>query len=157
MDEFFHWLSGNPTAAIILLVAVSLLVTILAVFFTVALMQGRDVQIWPPKISAETFAIQIGSVDIPAVHATRHELYEFKLPGHRTAVVPVKFVKPFKKTPKVIVGVRKIDLGDYEALKVNRLEVKVQDERLDGFDVVFETWEDSKVWNASACWIAVSE
>jgi hypothetical protein len=157
MDEFFHWLSGNPIAAIILLVASSLVVMILAVFFTVALMQGRDVQIWPPKISARTFALQSGSVNVPAHHPYRHLLYERNFEGKVAVEVPVKFEKAFERTPKIIVGLCKIDSGDYRRPSINRLLVRVENEKLDGFDLVFETWADSMVWDAAACWIAVSQ
>jgi len=157
MDAFFHWLSGNPIAAIVLVVAVSLVVTILAVFFTVALMQGRDVQIWPPKISARTFALQSGSVNIPAFHPNRHLLYERNFKGKVVVEVPVKFAKRFERTPKIIVGLCKIDCGDFRKPSINRLLVRVENETLDGFDLMFETWEDSMVWDAGACWIAVSQ
>jgi H-type lectin domain len=154
MDAFFNWLSANPTAAIILLVVISLVVAIFVAFSTVALLQGREVQYWPPKISAKTFAIEIGSLNIPADHPKKHELYEKGFTDQRTVVVHIKFEKAFPRTPKIIVGLYKIDVGDGG---INRLLVKVQDPKKDGFDLVFETWKDSRVYDAGACWIALSE
>ena len=52
---------------------------------------------------------------------------------------------------------QKIDLGDYRRPIINRLMVRAENIRLAGFDLCFETWADSKVYDAAASWIAVGE
>jgi hypothetical protein len=153
MDAFLNWLTGNQIAMIVLLVALCVVVTI----FTVAFLQGKDIQFWPPKISARTRALKIGDVNIPADHSKKSELRENTFKGRRTIVIPVKFDEAFKTRPQIIVGLQKIDVGDFAKPSINRLLVRAENQSLHGFDLVFETWEDSKVWDAAAFWIAVSE
>ena len=50
-----------------------------------------------------------------------------------------------------------IDAGDGLAPNINRVLVSAVNVTLHGFDAYFETWEDSKVWDAGASWIAVGE
>ncbi len=157
MDEFFKWLSGNPIATIILLVAVGLAVIICVVAF----FQGREITFWPPKISPKTpefrSTVQIGEVNIPADSPQKRVFYDGAYEGIRTILVPVPFDYPFKKHPRVIVSLQKIDLGDTSGPKINRLLVRAENIRLSGFDMCFQTWADSKVYDAAAAWIAVGE
>lgn len=53
MADFFKWLSKNPFATRIMLVAMSIMlvaICLVVIFFVVAFLQGREVIIWPPKI-----------------------------------------------------------------------------------------------------------
>ena len=68
----------------------------------------------------------------------------------------VTFGHPFTRPPKVVVSLQKIDLQDVMA-NIHRIAVKAENVRLEGFDLYFETWEDSIIYNAGASWIAVGE
>jgi WD40 repeat protein len=71
----------------------------------------------------------------------------------RMIYVPIKFDSPFKKIPQVIVGLQTLDAGDI----IVRISVTAEDITSEGFKICFSTWEDSKVYKATASWIAVGE
>ncbi|MCI0641514.1 MAG: H-type lectin domain-containing protein [Gemmataceae bacterium] len=100
--------------------------------------------------------VRIGDVRFPKSHPKAHEFYGGKHKGRRELSVDVKFDVPFPAQPKVIVSLQKIDLGDPRA-NIHRISVRAEDVRRDGFVLVFETWEDSQVYDAVASWIAVGE
>jgi hypothetical protein len=154
MNEFFKWLSGNPVATIVLLVVIILTVNI----YVVAFFQNREISLWPPKISPKApqfrATVQIGEVNIPADSPQKRVFYDGTYKGIRVISVPVMFDDPFKKHVRVIASLQKIDLGD---TNINRLLVRAENIRLTGFDMCFQTWEDSKVYDAAAAWIALGE
>ena len=154
MADFFRWLSENPTATLILLVAFSLAILICLV----AVLQGRSVTIWPFKISAKPLAprniVQIGKVD----YLVANEQFKSGTPkGRKWVDVPVLFDTPFKRLPNVVVSLRMIDLGDPFGHSINRLLVSAENVGPTGFALRFETWEDSRVYGAAASWIAIGE
>jgi len=155
MTEFFHWLSVNPMATVFFgLVAVIFVVLCVAGF-----LQGREIAFWPPRVSQKPEAfrrmVQIGDVHLP--RDKPEELYDGTYKGRRGVHVPVVFEFPFRKYVKVTVSLQLIDVGDGLTPNINRVFVGSANINLKGFDVYFETWEDSKLWNAAASWIAVGE
>jgi hypothetical protein len=95
--------------------------------------------------------VQIGEQNIP--DPQKKEFYDGTYVGIGTTLVPILFRVPFTRDPKVVVCLKKIDLGS----DINRLLVRAENIRLDGFDLCFETWNDSRVYDAAASWIAVTE
>ena len=163
MAAFFQWVSENPLAANLLLFAFALVIIafVLAVTIaTIAIIRKETISIaglhFGP-IPGSRWMLQAGDENIPANHPNKPEFYNGTYEGQRTILVPVRFDQPFKKTPLVVVSLSKIDAGDFENLRINRLMVRAQKVRLNGFDLCFETWADSKVYDAAATWIAFGE
>lgn len=163
MAELFQWLSQNPIATNLVLFgfALVIIVFVLAVAIaTAAIMKGRSISIgglaFGPTSESRSL-LQTGAVNIPANHPSKSEFFDGKYDGRRTILVPVTFNPPFKRKPDIVVSLQKIDLGDFERPMINRLLVSAQNPGLNGFDLCFETWADSKVYDAAASWIAVGE
>lgn len=100
--------------------------------------------------------IQIGEVAFPKEHPGARRFYDVQERGLREISVPVKFDFSFTGPPKIIVSLRKIDLGDSKA-RIHRISVSAQNVGRDGFDLYFQTWEDSQIYDAVATWTAVGE
>ena len=96
--------------------------------------------------------MQVGTVNIPD-DTRKNKFFDGSYRGNRTILVSVPFELPFKKHVRIIVGLQKIDL---ESKTNSRLLVRAEDPQLNGFDLCFETWEDSKVYDA-AFWIALGD
>jgi len=114
------------------------------------------------KVSAvENKMVQIGETRFPK--ATDPKTLDFydearMYKGRREVCVPVRFTSPFKGQPKVIAALQKVDLGrDKSNANIHRIWVRAENPRPDGFDLYFETWEDSFVYDASASWVAVAQ
>jgi hypothetical protein len=164
MAEFFKWLSENPMATNILIIAFALLIIafVLAVVITViAFIRKESISIGGLRFGPEPvsrWVMQSGEENIPADYSKKRDFVEVpSRGGRRTILVRVHFDTPFKRQPKVVVSLQKIDIGDFERPMINRLLVRPEKVRLDGFDLCFETWEDSKVYDAAASWIAFGE
>lgn len=50
MKDFFQWLSSNPIATNVFVIAVSIIVVSIVLIYVVAFFQGRSVSFWPPNI-----------------------------------------------------------------------------------------------------------
>jgi hypothetical protein len=100
--------------------------------------------------------VRIGGVHFPRENPEAREFYDVIHKGRREISVPVTFDLPFTRQPRVAVSLRKIDLGDVQA-NIYRISVRAENVRLSGFDLYFETWEDSQIYDAVASWIAVAE
>lgn len=75
--------------------------------------------------------------------------------GARPCIVAVTFpIDTFTKAPVVQIALSEFDL---ENTRNSRLEVTVVPESVnkDGFSVRFHTWADTRVWRATAAFIAV--
>jgi len=66
----------------------------------------------------------------------------------------VNFTQPFTIAPTVHVGIVGIDL-DHGANQ--RLKVFAQNITTTGFDMVFSTWANTKVWGVEASWLAIGK
>jgi hypothetical protein len=99
-----------------------------------------------------TQMVQIGETHFPEGHEEAKKFRESKK-ARRAIRVPVTFAVPFERQVEVGVSLKMIDVGN----GICRLLVKAEDICLTGFNLCFETWEDSKVYKATATWIAVGE
>jgi len=74
--------------------------------------------------------------------------------GERFYRKRITFEKPFQQTPEVVVSLAGFDIAQD---KNARLRVHAQNVDAAGFDLVIETWFDSKIWRVKATWIACFE
>ena len=74
--------------------------------------------------------------------------------GNREVWHPVRFAQPFKTPPAVHVSVTMWDMST-EANQ--RADIRAANIRRDGFELVFTTWEDTKIARVCADWMAISE
>jgi hypothetical protein len=64
----------------------------------------------------------------------------------------VSFEQPLRSVPIVHLGLVGFDVGNEDAA---RLRVRAENISADGFDIVFETWLNTKIWSVSVSWLAV--
>jgi len=72
--------------------------------------------------------------------------------GSREAWHPVRFSAAFKPPPTVFVS---ISLWDIVGITNQRAAIRAANVRRDGFELVFATWEDTKVARIRADWMAI--
>jgi hypothetical protein len=70
--------------------------------------------------------------------------------------VPVEFGEPFKRPPQVMVALKRVDLGDYKS-NIHRIGVRAESVGVKGFELNFETWFESLVYEVVVSWIAYTE
>lgn len=158
---FFDWLSDNPIGFLFLALAFNVFI----VFAVVALVQGRTIAFWPPKIGRKiekpSLRVLVDTVSFPK---SGHEnFWDGTLLNGRDAEVPVRFKVPFQHKPDVIVSLHMLDAGIYiqkalpeeHGVPVVRVKVEARNVTTEGFVLHFETWKQSLVWNAMASWVAV--
>jgi hypothetical protein len=163
-DTFLKWLLANPFATGLLLVAFALVtISFVLIIFIIlrASIRGDEIQTPLFKIGSR-LGVQTGTVNLPEVDmdGTRKNTFfePGKYKGIRTLRLRISFKPPFKRKPEIAVSLRLIDLGDHDnPHEIKRLEVYALNEDKDGFELYFKTWEDSKVYNAAATWIAFGE
>jgi hypothetical protein len=151
-------MSGNPIATAVVGVGLGLVILISIVAF----FQNREIKVFgfgigskPPEYRQ---MVQIGEEPFPENDPKAREFYERTYRGRVTLPKVVAFDPPFKTQPRVSVSLQLIDLGDpKDAYKINRLKVYARKITPKGFEMCFETWDDSVVWNVAASWIAVGE
>jgi hypothetical protein len=108
------------------------------------------------RVRSALRVVRIGEVAFPKADPRAHEFSDGKHLGPRKIYVPVKFDSLFTEPPNVIASLKKIDVGDVRA-NISRISVRVENVRLDGFDLCFETWHESQIYDAVATWIAVGK
>jgi hypothetical protein len=64
----------------------------------------------------------------------------------------VSFEQPLRSLPVVHLGMVGLDIGNEDAA---RLRLRAENISADGFDVVIETWLNTKIWSVSVSWLAV--
>ncbi|KAF2070019.1 hypothetical protein CYY_008663 [Polysphondylium violaceum] len=74
--------------------------------------------------------------------------------GKRTVSIPVQFPEEFAKVPKVALTFDQIDATD--ATNQTRIGVQAENVTNKGFNCVFYTWNQNKVYSLRADWVAVS-
>jgi hypothetical protein len=164
MDTLFKFLGEQPIALGVLLVLIVVLFIVVVWAIVLATQRGSDISIWGLRIRGTRIAglssnllIELGSEDI----RNHHHFYEDVQKSKRTCSVSVEFKQTFKTTPQIFVALKKIDLGGSltkgRGGSIDRLWLRTEQESKDGFTLVFETWDDSIVYAASASWIAVGE
>ncbi len=71
--------------------------------------------------------------------------------GERNKRVPVKFSVHYKSPPAVHLN---IDMWDMDVKSNQRARIRAENITPDGFEIVFETWGDTRVARVSASWTA---
>lgn len=74
--------------------------------------------------------------------------------GPREARFPTKFSSPFKTLPVVHVA---FSMWDTDGKTNQRADLKAEEVTLEGFEIVFRTWGDSRVARVRADWLAIGE
>ena len=74
--------------------------------------------------------------------------------GSRMRRRKVKFAEPFRAPPMVHVG---LSMWDTDCMTNQRADIVAEKITLDGFDLVFRTWNDSRVARVRADWMAIGE
>lgn len=74
--------------------------------------------------------------------------------GERERIVPVRFSDKYRKPPSVHVSMSLLDIATGPSI---RADVGTRDITEKGFDIVFRTWEDSRVARIRVAWMAVGE
>lgn len=65
MSEFFKWLSNNPIATNMLVIAISIVCISIVLIYIVAFFQGRSISFWPPSIGERPNKQQRESQTLP--------------------------------------------------------------------------------------------
>jgi hypothetical protein len=146
---FLDWLSANPIGILFL----GLAANVFMIIAVVAFVQGRTIELWPPKIGAKNEVprqrVLVDTVPFPKEgHAN---FWDGSYPHGRDVNVPVRFKVPFSHKPDVIVSLQMLDAG----VQILRVKVEARNITPEGFDLRFETWKESLVWNVIAAWVAV--
>jgi hypothetical protein len=162
MGELLKWLSEHPTVLtwFLSLAAVSWGFFIFASAW--ALKTGGEASLWPPRVKGRTrivgisakLRIEVGAADMPPDHET---FFQNVQKSTRTCWVEIKYTEPFKKKPQIFLAINSVDMGGSVGGHIDRLRLRKEEEHTDGFRLVFETWNESIVYDAGASWIAVGE
>jgi hypothetical protein len=147
-----------------LVLILSIIAIYWAVFSAWALKTGGEVSLWPPRVKGRTrivgvsgagLKVELGTENMPSSHEA---FYKNVHKAKRACTTLIKFTGPFKQKPQIFLALSKIDVGgSVSGGPIDRLLLRTENERTDGFTLVFETWEDSIVYGATASWIAVGE
>ena len=74
--------------------------------------------------------------------------------GQRDRRQHVAFSEPFRTTPVVHVGITMWDVDNERPL---RADIAAEEISVDGFDLVFRTWGDTRVARIRIAWMAMGE
>jgi H-type lectin domain-containing protein len=74
--------------------------------------------------------------------------------GIRRCQTKVKFSHAFKTAPAVHVS---LDMLDMDKSTNQRADLSVDNISTRGFDIVFKTWDDTKIARVRAAWLAIGE
>jgi len=102
----------------------------------------------------ENAKVQTGEKGLPKRDA--EEFWDAKHDGYRRISVPVVFPETFKSQPTVMVALKRFDLGDFKS-NIHRIGVRAENPTTKGFDLYFETWYESLVFDAVVSWVAFVE
>ena len=74
--------------------------------------------------------------------------------GDRERIVPVVFSEAYRKPPSVQVAMSLLDMATGPSI---RADVGTRNITEKGFEIVFRTWEDSRVARVRVAWTAIGE
>ena len=74
--------------------------------------------------------------------------------GERERVVSVTFSQSYRKPPAVHCAMSLLDMATGPSI---RADVAARDITSEGFNIVFRTWEDSRVARIRVAWMAIGE
>lgn len=110
--------------------------------------------------AVETRKVQTGEKSLPQTKENEKfwdtEIAKQSGAGVRRISVPVEFGEPFKRPPQVMVALKRVDLGDYKS-NIHRIAVRAESVGVRGFELFFETWFESLVFDVVVSWIAFAE
>lgn len=72
--------------------------------------------------------------------------------GSRERRVAIKFSESFKDIPNVLVT---LEMFDGHSTTNQRYHISTENITLDGFDIIFRTWGDTRVARVRASWMAI--
>ena len=72
--------------------------------------------------------------------------------GRRKHTIPIKFQTTFLASPNVFLSIRRLDHSRRQEV---RFDIEAVDIKKDGFTLCIKTWEDSEVYGAGVCWLAI--
>jgi hypothetical protein len=154
MADFFRWANDNPAASEILILALGFFVLAFGsavLLFIWAFFTDRPIAMFGFKIPESKMVYETGRIALPA-NKNRElwdEKYIFK--GIRSHVVSEHFTKKFKEKPDLVFGLTKVDAG----VGIVRVEVFAENVTPAGFNLHFQTWDESRLDNAAVSWIAI--
>ena len=74
--------------------------------------------------------------------------------GPRRSTSPVQFSEKFKSPPVVHIN---LSMWDMDEASNSRMDIKAEGITTEGFNIVFQTWGDSRVARVRASWTAMGE
>ncbi len=74
--------------------------------------------------------------------------------GPRERVTAIAFSQPFRTLPVVHVS---LDMWDMDQKTNQRADISARNVTLEGFEIVFRTWGDTRVARVRAAWLAIGE
>ena len=74
--------------------------------------------------------------------------------GSRESRSAVVFSEEFRSPPNVMVS---LSMWDTSSDHYSRMDVRAESIKAEGFDIVFRTWEDSKIARVRVGWMAIGE
>jgi len=74
--------------------------------------------------------------------------------GPRERVTTIAFSQPFRTLPVVHVS---LDMWDMDQKTNQRADISARNVTLEGFEIVFRTWGDTRVARVRAAWLAIGE
>lgn len=74
--------------------------------------------------------------------------------GERERLIPVAFSKPYRKPPSVHCAMSMLDMATGPSI---RADVATRNVSKTGFDVLFRTWDDSRIARLRVAWISIGE
>jgi hypothetical protein len=157
MAEFFKWANANPAASTLVIFALFLFViafALLVIIFVLAFIKDRPIRFWVFELLETRIIYETGQIALD--RNKNRELYdkEYIYKGIRFQVVTQRFTKTFKGTPDLVIGLTKLDAGE-GVDGIVRIETFVKNVTGVGFDLHFETWDDSRLYAAEVSWIAI--
>ncbi len=72
----------------------------------------------------------------------------------RESRTPIAFSEPFKTPPTIHLS---MSMFDVDRVTNMRGDLHAENITVDGFDIVFRTWSDSRVARIRAAWMAIGE
>jgi hypothetical protein len=70
----------------------------------------------------------------------------------RSHTATVRFARPFAQVPVVHAGLSGFDIENGDAARV---KLRVSGVRADGFELVVETWFETRIWAIDVSWLAI--
>ena len=134
---YFTWRRLAPMPTVMQVISGLSVAAILAAITYVVRLEKR-------MNTLESIKVQVGETRLPETPET--ELFRSGA-GWRTVAVPVAFDEPFKRQPVVMVALNRFDLNDLRA-SIHRIGVRADNVGLKGFQLYFETWNESVVYKS---------